>query len=57
MLAVVRTCAVKGVSKTGKTDNKRITSLFALYFSGLEIACKSAPRLDLYPAGLEPASL
>jgi hypothetical protein len=44
-------------SEIQKADNKPKTSFFALYFPGAVIAYQSASRLDLHPAGLEPATL
>jgi len=57
MLGVIRTCAVREASKTGKPDNKRITALLRFLFLQHLIACQSFVRLDLHPAGLEPATL
>jgi len=57
MHGVVRTCAFGEASKTGKPDNKRITILFQLSFMRCLIGCQSFTRLDLHPAGLEPATL
>jgi hypothetical protein len=57
MHGVIRTYAVRGVSKTGKPDNKRITVRFEPWFLQRQFACQSFTRLNLHPAGLEPATL
>ena len=57
MLGVIRTCAVREASKTGKPDNKRITALLRPSFLQCLIACESFTKLILHPAGLEPATL
>jgi hypothetical protein len=50
----VRTSPELLSSKTSKPDNKPITTGFALYFSGVVIACKSA--LSVPTAGSAPHS-
>jgi hypothetical protein len=53
----IRTYAIRMASKTAKPDNNRITTFLVLAFRDLKIVCRSALRLCLHPAGLEPETL